>query len=180
MTTMETTAPVRHVALVQPEKDAAGFGRGERIILVDGVRWGRTYVSHHGMHGTSYTFGQDGGETIMVPYEPPSPTGRMNTVTVRIGKKRRYSDGDPRLRPTDVQVLEKVQELVAKGLLRDPATVRAEVEARREQFRTNEEQRDRDRKTIWRVKAKQALGWGSEAGASLDKVVELMEWAQSQ
>jgi hypothetical protein len=62
------------------------FDRGERIIVVDGVRWGRTIVGHHGMHGTKHVFKQDRAGII----EAKQPGSKYVTeVAVRSKNKRK-------------------------------------------------------------------------------------------
>ena len=182
---MTTEAKALDVRVVKPGNDDLAFGAGERIILVDGVRWGRTFVDHHGMHGTSHTFRQDGGVTITEPYDPPNKSGpRMHAVVVRIGGKRRDDK-----RPTDVQVQEKAADLVRTGKLRDPDAVKAEREAHMAENRRIEDEENQKKKDRFKVKAREALGHefeydrvlGPKVLASImDRIVEAMEWAQSQ
>lgn len=169
------------IRIVKPPPETKGFAPGERIILVNGVRWGRTYVAHHGMHGKSYTFDQDGEGTIMVNYDPPSKHGRMTEAKVRIGGRRRSEE----TRSTDELVREKAQELINKGLLRDPALVQTEIEKRRAAWRERQIAADAAKKEQFRIKAREALGEvavpdQAHLAAVLDRLVEAMEWAQSQ
>jgi hypothetical protein len=109
------------------------FERGERVILVDGVRWGRTYVRSMGPRGTSTTFKQESGETVGQELRP----GKFIDIYVDSTSERhakQFIGGSYRLpdnfKSTEELVLEKARELVAAGKLRDPVIVKAEREAR--------------------------------------------------
>lgn len=157
------------------------FEGGERVILVNGVRWGRTCVARHGVWGTSHTFEQDGGDRI--PAIEGESRDRSKYVQVRSMTKRRMRD-DTKWRPTEEMVLEKARELVASGRLRDPAVVKLEAKQEHERWLAEREQRDRERVDAIRAKAAEALQLNNvpAPGESvvLDRVVAAMEWAQTQ
>lgn len=161
-----------------------GFDRGERAIYVDGVRWGRTRIFHHGVHGTAHAFQQSDGSYI----EDTSKHGNQLKVQVRSMRKR-YSNPDT-WRPTEEIVLEKAKELVAAGRLRHPDVVRAEVDAehalymfkksvreRKEQEKLN----DRARGVLRNLQAYIGVPSGQPAPQEdVDLIVEAMKWAQTQ
>lgn len=171
-----------NVELVNPPRGTKGFAPGERIITVDGVAWGRTYVEHHGCHGTSHTFHQQHGETIGEA-RPALGKGapRFHAVTVRSQNKRFWRDPSP-WRPTEEAVLEKARELVAAGKLKHPDVELARQAAVRRTMQEAQAARDSEGRTKFRAKAIEALGLNQDPGDSLlvDKVVAAMEWAQSQ
>jgi hypothetical protein len=111
----------RTVELIRPGPQNERFDVGERIIVVDGVRWGRTIVQSKGPLGQIHRFHQDGGEGFIMDVYPPS---RFNRFTEVRSLKMRMRNRD--FRTTEEAVLAKARELVADGLLRDPAIVRRE------------------------------------------------------
>lgn len=155
-----------------------GFGRGERVILVDGIQWGRTRVEHHGPNGTSHTFEQEGGEVIIDKSDVRYP----QYVKVRTGRRGRLGRSDRDWRPTEEMVLEKVGELIANGKLRHPDIVRAEQQAAREQRRHRDHEAAKAKDAAFESKAREALMMPDNVIESemLDRVVAAMKWAQEQ
>lgn len=150
------------------------FGRGERIIMVDGVRWGRTTVTGRGCHGTVHTFQQQGGEVI----GDTSTNGYFHEIDVRSQKKRWNDTGE--WKPTEKRVLEKARELVAAGRLRHPDVVKREQDEGRkrvaERMRRNEEQRQQE----FQERAMEATRANDPDSEIVARVVAAMEWAQTQ
>lgn len=169
----------RKIELVKPDADAKGFDRGERIIMVDGVRWGRTHVKSHGRRGTTTTFEQEHGEEIAEQYAG-TERACYYAVKVHSERARRYERGVPR--STEELVLEKIKELIGSGKLRDPAIVKAEVEARRsdgeKRFLAAREAEAR----LFLQKATEALGdsLNDPDDVIIDRIVAAMRWAQEQ
>lgn len=157
---------------------AKGLDRGEREIVVDGVRWGQTIVTGHGCHGTKHVFQQEGGEVIL-----RERGNRYSEIAVRSEKnhKWRYSDQkDNPWKPTEERVLEKIKELVAMGKLRHPDKVKAEQARAMETMRKHAEEREAKRIEAFRSKAMAAIQVNDPTSEIIDRVVEAMEWAQSQ
>lgn len=164
----------------QKAEDQEFFDRGERIILVDGERWGRTIVRWHGCNGTSTSFRQDGGEEI----GRTSKYGYFHAVTVRSSGRRPWHDKGE-WKSTDQLVLDKVHELIAEKKLRPPAVVKAEAEAARARWRQQQAEREQREAAEFRVKALEAAGYTGEPNdpesvALVERIVEAMKWAQAQ
>jgi hypothetical protein len=141
------------------------FDRGERIIVVDGARWGRTIVTYHGVHGTTHTFVQHHG-------------GEIEGASVKSEKRRWNKEG---WRPTEDRVLEKVRELVSGGQLRHPDVVKAENEQAAERYRKQREKAEVEHAANFRKRALKACGANVNPDDPLvDRVVEAMKWAQTQ
>lgn len=171
-----TDAP-RVIELVRV--NAPGFDRGERAIMVDGIRWGRTKVAWRGRHGTATTFVQEGGHTLI---ENPGAKFEREITIRSTGKfeRRRSSESNP-FKTTEQQTLAKVIELVANGTLRDPAVVRAENERRMDEWRAGRAIAQQEEDAEFRRRAISALGLESDdAGDIIDRVVAAMRWAQTQ
>lgn len=159
-----------------------GFSRGERAIMVDGVRWGRTVVTHHGVHGTKHVFWQEGGDPI---YEDKREK-RPREIVVRSMRRRRFSDAGE-WQTTESLVLEKAIELVKAGKLRDPDVVRAETAAANERYREQAAAQEAERKAAFEARARDVLIALAVIGLTnqpnpedIAAVVAAMEWAQTQ
>lgn len=141
------------------------FDRGERIIMVNGERWGRTIVTSHGRRGTKHTFQQNGGSEL--------------DVSVRSQKRQRWAASD-NWRPTEEVVLEKAKELIKSGQLRHPSIVQRENEQAMERYRERAGEAEKKRVEAFRTKAMEALQINDPTSAIIDRVVAAMEWAQTQ
>lgn len=148
------------------------FDRGERIIMVDGARWGRTIVTSHGCHGTKHVFKQDRGEVLMDSKYPTE-------IAIR-SQKRRHWDSADKWRPTEEMVLEKAKELVVTGKLRDPTIVQREHEKAMERFRQRTIEAEQERAAAFRAKAMEALQINDPTSEIIGRVVAAMEWAKEQ
>lgn len=171
------------IELVKGDK---AFDRGERIIMVDGVRWGRTHVKSRGMHGFQYTFEQEHGDVI-----GRTSAGRFHEEIVRSASERhgrRFIDGEYRLpddwKSTEELVHAKVVELVESGMLRDPKIVAAENEAaskRRAAQRITAQARENAAFEARAIKAAGDFDDGNRNDGNLvSRIVEAMRWAQEQ
>lgn len=140
-----------NIELQKPPPEAKGFEPGDRIIVVDNVRWGRTLVSRHGVWGTKYQFEQEGGETIINVVKD-----RAREIAVRSIRKRSY-DQDPVWRPTHELVLDKVRELIEAGKLRHPDVVKAEQAAARARYKARVAENERAEQAAFEAKAREAL-----------------------
>lgn len=165
--------------------DYRHFDRGERIIIVDGMRWGRTAVRSRGQHGNVITFEQHEGETLSEPtYEGST---RFRDIYVSTGGRRNKRSQVP-VPSTDEVVLAKVKELIEAGKLRHPEIVKAEVEARRASFAASNSRAQQAENERFRAKAIEAAGVDRPEGVKLytdeehlvARIIEAMRWAQSQ
>lgn len=155
------------------------FDRGERIILVDSVRWGRTFVTYHGVHGTRTHFRQEGSSENIID----NPSARHpSDLVVRSARERgskTFINGQYRLpdgwKNTEELVLDKVKELVKTGRLRNPQFVHAENKARREQFAKAQEEGKAREDAEFKRRAEQAHREGD-----VNAIIAAMRWAQSQ
>jgi len=150
------------------------FERGERAIMVDGIRWGRTRVTWHGMHGNSVTF-QDASNEIT------DDNGRA--ITLRSQRKPWRSTAAAVAegwKSTEDRTLEKVRELIAAGKLRHPDIVKAERVKAAAEYSARVAKQDRERKAAFRAKAMEALRVNSPDSEVIGRVVAAMEWAQTQ
>lgn len=157
------------------------FDRGERAILVDGIRWGRTHVKSHGPRGYSVFFSQAGdGDYI---YRDGKERKDWNRVSVH---KPRRGMFDPPGKTTEDMVFEMVQGLLQEGKLVDPATMKARNDAALAKMR--EEMRPAHRLAEdqeFRDKALDACGFinepnSTESVALVARVIEAMRWAQAK
>lgn len=182
----------RSIILAKPNTDlithpGETFTDGERVILVDGVRWGRTVVTRHGVHGTKTWFEQEGGDRVTVRGVLKGGRRDVYVRSANPREARRFIDGEYRLpddfRATATLVLAQVIELVDTGALRDPAVVRRESEARRaEHARRLTEGAERERQAF-RKRAIEALTVGGVMGYTeqmIGAVIAAMIWAQEQ
>lgn len=163
------------------------FERGERVILVDGVRWGRTRVKSRGSRGNRMTFHQDGGDMVMRELRP----GKFVDVYVDSTSERsalQFIGGKYQLPPdfkgTEQLVLEKARELVASGLLRDPEIVKAEVAERQQKHGSRSRPSAQAREDeAFRARAIIAVMLPCDHPdftLAVDKIVEAMRWAQDK
>lgn len=150
------------------------FDRGERLILVNGVRWGRTRVTYHGCHGTKHTLCQDGDGPVI---ENPGAKYERESA-VRSVKFRRWT-GEPQVKTEDL-VIAKAAELVAAGRLRDPATVRREHAEAAKLYREQQERGAAREESEFRTKAAEAIGANDLHSEAVDRVLAAMRWAQTQ
>lgn len=177
---MNTTIK-HHVTLVKPEPNAKDFAAGERIILVDGERWGRTYVTHHGMHGTTHKFAQDPSDIILA-----EDRGARYPREYRVrSEKRRRSifNNDTTWKPTEVRVQEMAQHLVDTGVLRAPRVVVAEVKESNRRYAEEQAAREKAEAEEFIAKAREAvgeIGVDTNAEELIERVVKAMRWAQEQ
>lgn len=190
MPTIELLKPLAGAAPDHPRaiRDRERFDRGERVILVDGERWGRTEVVFRGPHGTQTYFAQEGGERITVRSEH-NPK-RFNEVAVwsggRANRRNRFATNSEATRKNVDLVLDKVRELVASGLLRDPKIVRAEVAARSRRLEARHRAAQQDEEERFRSKAIDSLLLPADRlftdseEAAIARVVDAMRWAQTQ
>lgn len=177
------------ITLIKPaptDEPRNRFNPGERLILVDGVRWGRTIVRRHGRRGTLHTFVQEGGGEIRNP--PTYEGGKPQAVIVCSSRKRRqridniFKATPDRIVTTEELVLEKAQQLIADDRLRDPVIVRKEIDARRAMLRQNQLRHDAEEMQAFRQRASEALDLYALRGRkeSIDAIVAAMKWAQEQ
>lgn len=153
-----------------------GLGRGERYIVVDGVRWGRTVVSHHGVHGTKHLFRQEGGELLIANPDERYP----REIAVR-SERKRYSNAAT-WRPTESLVLEKAVELVATCRLRHPDNVREEQRRASEAYHAKAAKAEAKEQREFEAKAEEALDRtrGLNLTTQVKIIVEAMRWAQQK
>lgn len=173
---------------VEVDPDYAQFGPGERVIIVDGVRWGRTYAEHLSRYGVRYWFKDAGGSVIYAPGYKPSYTKKddWHRELVTISRRNGRSKLDPPpAKNTDEAILIKVRELIERGQLRNPSVIKAEAEARRAQFAADRAAAATEESRRFREKAIEALGdclngTVERSEMLIDRVVAAMRWAQTQ
>lgn len=161
------------------------FERGERIIMVDGERWGRTYVTWHGCNGTKTVFEQHHGDVITKSIGERGT--RVREVSVSSASERhakRFIDGQYRLpddfKSTEHLVLDKVRELIDGDLLRHPDIVAKEaneIAAKMEAQRITRHEREL---AEFKAKAMEAVRANDPDSEIVARVVEAMRWAQTQ
>jgi hypothetical protein len=171
----------------EPDKLTDRFDRGERIIMVDGVRWGRTMVHSMGSRGTETTFVDMVGTTIGAP----TASGRhflpvrvmsasRKSSMVLTGTGYRLPDG---FKDTEQLTLEKAIELVEQGKLRAPEIVEAELAEKAAELRANREARkaldDREFRTRAAIAVTLSVTDPLYSDA-LDRVIAAMRWAQEK
>lgn len=159
--------------------DGERYDRGERVITVNGQPWGRTLVSHHGVHGAQYRIKQLNGEPIIK--DPNAKYPREVSISSSRFRARRERD----MRPTEEVIIETARELVAAGRLRDPAVVKAEQVARAVRYRERQAEGERREAAEFRAKALEAAGYTGEPNDPqsvelVDRVVAAMRWAQTK
>ena len=181
----------RSIELVKPgstlvaiPRQSESFIDGERIILVDGIRWGRTVVTRHGSQGTRTFFVQEGGGRVSLP--GPRYGREVYVRSANPRHARRVIGGHytlpPDFKSTAQLVLDKVIELVNEGMLRDPVLVRSEAAKRQAEYDRRvaagaEKERQAFRKRAEGVLVQVFAGNHEEQIAA---VIDAMKWAQDQ
>lgn len=184
--TVELVKPIPGSTTRGPKAKGDYFDRGERIILVDGVRWGRTHMKWHGCNGTTVTFSQEAGEEIC-DIRGNGEYQRAIAVSVRsqgrherrVWKDGRYID-NPEFKTTEELATIKAQELVAAGRLRDPEIVKRERAEAHARWIEQRARREVEKAEAWRRRAMEALGINDPESEMLGRVLALMEWAKEQ
>lgn len=164
-------------------KGAEFFDRGERIIMVNGERWGRTHVKWHGVHGTTTHIQQEGGEILMRNPADIETWKEYKWLSVSSGGRR--GRHEPNLKPIDELVIDKIRELIAAGRLRHPATIRAESEREMALDRAERAQAKEREAAEFRAKALEAAGYTGEPNdpesvAMVERIIGAMRWAQTK
>jgi hypothetical protein len=177
---------VELVKVSPPFRDRDYFDRGERAIMVDGARWGRTHVAWHGCNGTTVTFSQEAGEEIC-DMRGKGEYSRAIAVSVRsMGRRDRriWKDGryvnNPDFKTTEELATIKAQELVDAGRLRDPQIVRKERDEAHRRWVEQRARREVEKAEAWRRRAMEALNINDPESETLARVLALMEWAKAQ
>lgn len=161
-----------------------GFDRGERIILIDGVRWGRTHMQWRGCHGTETTFSQEHGKKIGTVskggYFHPI---RVMSATAR--RSRRWIEGKGYVLPSDFQTTEqrtvsRIAELIYDGQLRHPEIVQAETAQRHADYRAKRQQVQAEAEEAFKAKAMEAVRANDPDSEIVQRVIEAMRWAQDR
>lgn len=164
------------------------FGPGERVIMVDGIRWGRTFAQSMSRYGMKYTFGQEHGGMI---YDKDDDQREKweKPVNVRISRRER-TNADTR--STDQILVDKIAELIAAGRLIAPNIKKAKNLAAHEAFRQEQRAAHAARDKAFRAKALEALHLSAATAESfnavqimvdkntVDRIVAAMRWAQEQ
>ena len=156
------------LARVKDERNAMGrkYGRGERVIMVNGEMWGKTVVTFHGCHGTKYAFEQKHGRLI----EEQLP-GENYSHLIFVRSEPRTSST-----VTEKRVLEKARELVETGKLRHPDILRREAEEAKAAYLKKCAERDAKEEAEFRARAVEAIGLTDDG--LVDRIVAAMRWAQ--
>lgn len=185
--TIVTEPTVELVKAAPPFAPDDYFDRGERIIMVNGVRWGRTHVKWHGCNGNSVHFEQEGGDMLCRDPHDAETWKEYRWLSVRSLSKRhsrQWVDGkyvQIGWQSTEDLALAKAKELIAAGRLRHPDTLRAEAEVRQVAYQNERMEKQERRQREFRERACQALGINQDDGSDIiDRVVTAMEWARDQ
>jgi hypothetical protein len=176
------------VELVRPEppfEQGDFFDRGERAIVVDGKRWGRTIVKGHGVWGNSHHFKQDADDMILKDGCKDEPWKEHYWERVDSDRNRRYRRDDNPVRDTFELVIEKVQALIAAGKLRDPDVVRSEQQKRNAAWLEKRKAEKAEQAAQFRAKALEAAGYLAEPNDPqslelVERIVAAMNWAAAQ
>lgn len=163
-----------------------------KLIRIDGKVWAKTTAKSMSRYGVMYSFLQlaTGGQrwTITVPAPSAFRPGELRKVEAQVrshSKNSHRNNGDER--PTEQRIVDKVIELIEAGHLLDPDEAQRRIDAQTDQRRTEREKRDQERREAFRVKAIEAI-FGKPANYpghkelrdQVERVVDAMEWAQSQ
>jgi hypothetical protein len=100
--------------------------RGDRDIMVDGVRWGHVEMKGHGQHGNSFEFHDLDGDPIFkidARTGKPRTSGRHYIETAWGSTRRTRRDGDTRT--TEQMIIAKALQLIEAGRLIHPDEVAA-------------------------------------------------------
>lgn len=138
-----------------------------RDIIIDGVKWGTVAMTHHGSHGTSYTFFDIFDNKLELS------TDQRGVWSDKVYAHRRKS-GDPYLR-LDQRIESYIEQLVAKAILRSPDALERERAAQLESYRTEREARQKRRRIEVEAKAKDALDAGT-----VEAVIAAMRWYRAE
>lgn len=155
--------------------------KGRRAIIVNGEEWGYVSQQVHGSRGASYAFFQTGGYTVRVPHGAGT-----HTVSVPGDKlAQKHNRNAAAVAPLEDRLLAKAIELVADGHLRDPRVIWDEKQTRAREITEREQRRRADKKAAFGERAAACLPGGAlpneaENAATIAKIIEAMEWAQSQ
>jgi len=163
------------------------FDRGERIIMVDGERWGRTVVTFHGCHGTRHVIKQDHGSIIEA--EEGEPKHYENDgVCIFVGgrRMRRWQDGQEPP-STETQVQELVEKLIAQGRLIHPMDKKQQNDAAMAAYRKRVAEAEAKEEAALRARAIEALTAMRFAGLTdpqindaIEHIMAAMKWAQTR
>ena len=178
------------IELLKPPKEATLFDRGERLIVVDGVIWGRTVIRHHGTRPPSYRFVQLSGDIFMgdavVDRISDGKMKRSIDAEVYQEAERRYRHSTEKRPTAESLILEKVRELIKEKKLRHPDEVKAERAKQAEQYRQQAADAEAAQKAAFEKRAREALDpiagavFAEDFDDTLAKVVGAMKWAQTQ
>lgn len=133
--------------------DSGVKARGDRTIMVDGVRWGYVEMKGHGCHGPSYEFHDVHGAGIHVVFN----SGRISVHQLESVHMPRKWDRNADPRDIEQRIIDKTRELIDAGKLRDPGVIAAENAAASARYRAaqaaDDVERDQMRealKSLWR------------------------------
>lgn len=159
---------------------------GHKMIMVDGLMWGRVHCNHHGSMGTSYNFSPADGGLI---YRDSLSSWNRTPVQVDGDKlaRRRANNGEVPA-PLAERLMVAVRKLIADGKLRHPEVIGAEKREAAAKARAEEEERKAKEDTEWEARASAAIAMANLAPALrlpdrqrlAKRIIEAMRWAQSQ
>ncbi len=162
-----------------------------KYILVDGVRWGGTWVTHNGMHGKTYTIGQVNGagkRCSEISVIDKSYYKGYRTPSVRSFRKKDLRYQNPDKRSTEQRIIDLAKELIDGGHLVSPDVYERKLAESLERCRAAAEKIENEKQRRFRTRACQAAGINADYSeiknddqrALVDRVIEAMVWAQSQ
>lgn len=166
--------------------------RGRKVIMVDGEYWGNIDSQSVGPAGNYYYFQQAGsGGSIhrAVSSGLKGRTARETQARVygdKIAERRRRGD-EPPLEPLDNRIMKEVRALIAEGLLRHPDVVKEEQAKHAAEWAARQKANEEEKRKTWEAKANEVMAlivFGAPPVATYDeiraKIIETMEWAQTQ
>lgn len=182
----QAAEPIIALAMVKPQY--AGQRSGHAFNLeVNGVPWARVNRESRGRYGYLYTFEQIGGQTISRSYKKryKSDPGWREVIIHGASMKEKRHAAVADERSTEQRLIDEAKALIAQGLMKHPDVQAAEVKARREQFAERQKEAEAEKKESFRQRAAACLPGGAlpneaENTATIGKIIEAMEWAQSQ
>jgi hypothetical protein len=155
-----------------------------RDIFVDGEKWGWVNIRHHGSNGTTYDFTQAGaGGLIRVPRDGNDST---YVVTVNGDKIASRASRGIRVAPLESRLITQISKLIHDQHLRYPREIAVEQKKRQEEHDRAIQEQKAEKRAKFRVKAIVCLSALPPLAQQvsydplLDRIVDAMEWAQSQ
>lgn len=114
--------------------------RGDRDIMVDGVKWGHVIMVGHGCHGPSYEFYDAEGAGIHQKFA----SGKLSTHSLEavrsVTRRRRFGADANDNRSTEERIMDRARELMEAGRMRDPAELLKDRQASAARYRARRDE----------------------------------------